>query len=749
MRLSVLLILLLSYIKTVNNQRRTPGCPPPIASFIDYSDNVMVRKLENQEVVTVKVRENNYFGETRCSLPQELQDPLHRVYTSFKVVQGPNVNRIKYCTVLLMDTDFPETELELTLLLITDLIPGLFYCEGPISAQARIKVHLCETEACEQAWAAGQAGRGTKVYGTDGGVVEVPRSRSQETRVATLGTEVKPDYNYLVLIGIFFVVTLIAFSLVLGLIYFWCPGICKSGCCTRTRESKEDLGNTKILTVRDSFGRIIPDARTVDVWKTKENQVKSYDVPNAVDNKGRKAKKGGYTELIEEPDGLAFSNFNSGEENKRVLRTLDGRNDPGGIILLRRPKSPRNSSRLTILEELDPTTLAPFNHTRRNSRVFRLVDTGLERSPRHDVRVLHLDDYNHRSNAPAEVVRVGRHEHNGQTLNFSRHYATNNSNPIVIEVDRDPRERVHKDSDRNHRSYREYQRDRRKDADHRVQEEDRRYRRNNDVQILTIHDDGRHHNSDRADRDRDRDGKHRDKYYHREDRDNKHEGREDKRGERDNTRREILNNPGEQESKSDDRRNKHKGSFERTSDNQNRISNTQREEEKSVHNHYHGKDTEGSSLTKPRNIEERVVEVHQSNLRKAMSSISTIIEGDPSDYDDDLEDLDNLNPPDIRVEKPKNQPMEDFREQVESVEKPAEPTEPWSKRIAKSLGNFEDRNRTPSPAMASAAVALQAARRRREERSQGRGETEEERIHQQRGEMEEANLNSIQIAAEG
>ena len=46
----------------VMNQGRVPGCPPPIATFIAYAESVMVPKVLNQEVVTVKVRENNYFG---------------------------------------------------------------------------------------------------------------------------------------------------------------------------------------------------------------------------------------------------------------------------------------------------------------------------------------------------------------------------------------------------------------------------------------------------------------------------------------------------------------------------------------------------------------------------------------------------------------------------------------------------------------------------------------------------------------
>ena len=74
MRGSNLLAILAIHIFAVKGQSQTPGCPPPIATFIDYDERVLVPKSVDQKVVTVKVRENNYFGETKCSIPQELQE---------------------------------------------------------------------------------------------------------------------------------------------------------------------------------------------------------------------------------------------------------------------------------------------------------------------------------------------------------------------------------------------------------------------------------------------------------------------------------------------------------------------------------------------------------------------------------------------------------------------------------------------------------------------------------------------------
>ena len=42
------------------------------------------------------------------------------------------------------------------------------------------------------------------------------------------------------------------------------------------------MDTTKILTVRDSEGRIIQDAKSVEVWKTKENKIRSLDVLESV-----------------------------------------------------------------------------------------------------------------------------------------------------------------------------------------------------------------------------------------------------------------------------------------------------------------------------------------------------------------------------------------------------------------------------------------------------------------------------------
>ena len=76
--------------------------------------------------------------------------------------------------------------------------------------------------------------------------------------------------------------TLVTFSLILGLIYFWCPGCCRccpARCgCLAYRAGSADLETTKVLTVRDGRGRVISQAATVEVWKTRQNKIRTLEV---------------------------------------------------------------------------------------------------------------------------------------------------------------------------------------------------------------------------------------------------------------------------------------------------------------------------------------------------------------------------------------------------------------------------------------------------------------------------------------
>ena len=57
-------------------QRQTKaGCPPPVGQFLVMRERPRrVRKRIGEEIARISVRENNYFGRTRCSVPEEIPD---------------------------------------------------------------------------------------------------------------------------------------------------------------------------------------------------------------------------------------------------------------------------------------------------------------------------------------------------------------------------------------------------------------------------------------------------------------------------------------------------------------------------------------------------------------------------------------------------------------------------------------------------------------------------------------------------
>jgi len=301
------------------------------------------------------------------------------------------------------------------------------------------------------------------------------RRSEEESDLANLGLNVEEDPNYPILIGLVFVVTLIALSLIIGVIYFWCPEIC--ACCIRKSHKRNDLnGTTKILTVKDNFGNIISEAKTVEVWKTGENKIKTYDILTRELSGLKKNNKVGYKELQEDPDG---SNFNSREESHKEVRTLP--QDDGEIIIIRQPNNVQNMSRLTYLEELDPRTLTPYQSVHPNhGRLFRLLNRP-EPERRYSRQYLNVENpRSYRSVTPLDLVSVNGSENN---LNFSRHYSNNSrAGQVIMEVD--PRERNRHHSYRNLDSDRDY---RREDRHWESRYDEMDSPRKSDVQILTVH----------------------------------------------------------------------------------------------------------------------------------------------------------------------------------------------------------------------------------------------------------------------
>ena len=389
-----------------------PGCPPPVAEFVDVRKSVKIPKISLTKVATLTVKENAYFGKARCSLLQVMDDPQRTIYKNFKVEEGPSLNSLKYCTVWMTATNFKEEKLEINVLLVVDLLPGLqTYCDTTVSAVAKIDITFCDDRLCD-----------TKEWEIVENVVNFKGARGltnggaelQSTEGTEMGQDPDSDVDKKLILGLALIVTLVTFSLILGLIYFWCPGIC---CCIPGRRRQDgEMDTTKILTVRDSEGRIIEDAKSVEVWKTKENKIRSLDVLENV------AKKSGNYAKLENDSGSStlYSDFERRRSYRQEegLKVINAGNNLDGLIILRKPRTPERMSRLTFIEELNPNHLHKYGprSVSENSRFIRVQNDYND----YDRKASHRNDI--------QIVKVSRNERIGdQPLSFSRHYASDTS----------------------------------------------------------------------------------------------------------------------------------------------------------------------------------------------------------------------------------------------------------------------------------------------------------------------------------
>ncbi len=206
-----------------------------------------------------------------------------------------------------------------------------------------------------------------------------------------------------------------------------------------------------ILQVRDSEGRLLPQATSVQVWRTKDNKILSFDVLAGglkVDEGhggggGRRppGDGGGYNKLAEEDSSVVQSNFNSREDSHKDkdVRKEEGKQqkamteggDVVSTIVLRRSSSPPPPPK--VMEELDVSGLSPAVLRRGgNSRVYRVLDDldSLSGSG-HNLRILRLPPPQQQrrlsdrreyggEGSRVEIIRLGPSDR--QQLNYSRHY---------------------------------------------------------------------------------------------------------------------------------------------------------------------------------------------------------------------------------------------------------------------------------------------------------------------------------------
>jgi hypothetical protein len=173
---SLLVVLLFEQLANAQTRQTKAGCPPPVGQFLMLRERPRrVRKRLGEEIARIAVRENNYFGRTRCSIPEEIQKepaanggsggrPLSALLhiaegeldDEESEVRGLDLRsrrrRLKSCTLYLAAVDFAATQLDVTVLLLTELIPGLAaYCDTPLTAQAHLTVEFCPEEAKAEA----------------------------------------------------------------------------------------------------------------------------------------------------------------------------------------------------------------------------------------------------------------------------------------------------------------------------------------------------------------------------------------------------------------------------------------------------------------------------------------------------------------------------------------------------------------------------------------------------------------------
>ena len=348
--MTIFILLTIIFISTSSPQSQPkPGCPPPVSEFVSYPTSVEIPRVSPIKVATLIVRENSYFGTARCSLLYDLSDPRQVVYRNFKIEERSLSNtksKVKECDVWLTDLDFQDTSLEVEVILIVSLDEGYReYCDT-ISSTAKIQITFCDPSECL---------RGRNNWEIIGNVVNFKNSRSVEGNRGnfttagrnkqsgniSVGEQAELDRNNKLLLGLTLVVTLVAFSLILGLIYFWCPSLC---CCMSRKAGAGDLNSTKILTVRDSQGRVIQEAKTVDVWKTRGNTLKTLNVIETASQSSIQQRK--YSKLESETG--------TDHHGMKVINVGDGLD---GLIILRKPDQSGSHSRMTLIEEINPRTL--------------------------------------------------------------------------------------------------------------------------------------------------------------------------------------------------------------------------------------------------------------------------------------------------------------------------------------------------------------------------------------------------------
>ena len=166
---SVIALFIAEFIATSDCQ-----CPPPVGQFITlngemYRDSgalIKARKETRAVVARLGVKPNEFYSSPKCSV---LEDARNDLYSNFGVKEEYDpvtFSRSKECIVYLSATGFSQMRVDMTLLLIAEVTPGLSTdCNVYVSSRASFTVQFC-TEGDKSEPCVGPGGRNVEFGAT-------------------------------------------------------------------------------------------------------------------------------------------------------------------------------------------------------------------------------------------------------------------------------------------------------------------------------------------------------------------------------------------------------------------------------------------------------------------------------------------------------------------------------------------------------------------------------------------------------
>merc|ERR1712013_53086 len=131
-------------------------CPPPVSKFLKINkkrfkplrENVVyMNEVVEEEVVRLSLRSNPYYSSPKCSVLETDNSNGYKYFGVREEYDAKTFTRKEECQVYLARTGFGEEEVQLTVLVIAQVIPGLSTeCQVQMSARPSFRVKFCAEE---------------------------------------------------------------------------------------------------------------------------------------------------------------------------------------------------------------------------------------------------------------------------------------------------------------------------------------------------------------------------------------------------------------------------------------------------------------------------------------------------------------------------------------------------------------------------------------------------------------------------